>query len=53
LRDEMGIEAFDSFLKDYTQTLSWKISTPQTLQSLAEKHCSCDVQKIFDEWVYP
>jgi hypothetical protein len=53
LRDEMGIEAFDSFLKDYTQTLSWKISTPQTLQSLAEKHCSCDLQKIFDEWVYP
>ena len=53
LRDEMGIEAFDSFLKDYTQTLSWKISTPQTLQSLAEKHCSCDLQKIFEEWVYP
>ena len=53
LRDEMGIEAFDSFIKDYTQTLSWKISTPQTLQSIAEKHCACDLQKIFDEWVYP
>lgn len=53
LRDEMGTEAFDSFLKDYTETLSWKISTPETLQSLAEKHCGCDLQKIFDEWVYP
>jgi hypothetical protein len=53
LRDEMGAEAFDSFLKDYTQSLSWKISTPETLQSLAEKHCACDLQKIFDEWVYP
>ena len=53
LRDEMGTEAFDAFLKDYTQTLSWKISTPETLQSLAEKHCACDLQKIFDEWVYP
>jgi hypothetical protein len=52
LRDEMGMEAFDSFMKDYTETLSWKISTPETLQSLAEKHCSCDLQKIFDEWVY-
>jgi aminopeptidase N len=53
LKDEMGAEAFDAFLKDYTETLSWKISTPQTLQSLAEKHCACDLQKIFDEWVYP
>ena len=52
LREEMGTEAFDAFLKDYTETLSWKISTPETLQSLAEKHCSCDLQKIFDEWVY-
>jgi Peptidase family M1 domain len=53
LRDEMGTEAFDSFLKDYTQTLSWKISTPENLQTLAEKHCACDLQKIFEEWVYP
>ncbi|HKG53313.1 MAG TPA: M1 family metallopeptidase [Anaerolineales bacterium] len=53
LRDEMGTEAFDSFLKDYTQTLSWKISTPETLRSLAEKHCACDLQKLFEEWVYP
>jgi len=53
LRDEMGAETFDAFIKDYTQSLSWKISTPQMLQSLAEKHCACDLQKIFDEWVYP
>ena len=53
LRDEMGTQAFDAFMKDYTETLSWKISTPQTLQSLAEKHCACDLQNIFDEWVYP
>jgi hypothetical protein len=53
LRDEMGTQAFDAFLKDYTQTLSWGISTPQFMQSLAEKHCACNLQKIFDEWVYP
>jgi len=53
LRDQMGTEAFDAFLKDYTETLSWKISTPEALRSLAEKHCACDLQKIFDEWVYP
>ena len=53
LRDEMGTEAFDAFLKDYTESLSWKISTPEILRSLAEKHCACDLQKIFEEWVYP
>jgi peptidase M1-like protein len=53
LKEEMGTEAFEAFLKNYTETLSWKISTPETLQSLAEKHCACDLQKIFDEWVYP
>jgi hypothetical protein len=52
LRDEMGTEAFDAFMKDYTTTLSWKIATPELLQSMAEQHCSCDLQKIFDEWVY-
>jgi aminopeptidase N len=53
LRDKMGTQAFDAFMKDYTQILSWKISTPQTLQSLAETHCGCQLQQLFDEWVYP
>ncbi|HMB24566.1 MAG TPA: M1 family metallopeptidase [Anaerolineales bacterium] len=53
LRDKMGTEAFDAFLKEYTETLSWGIATPETLQSLAEKHCACDLDNIFDEWVYP
>jgi aminopeptidase N len=52
LKKEMGEEAFDAFLKDYTEMLSWKISTPQTLQTVAEKHCACDLQNIFNEWVY-
>ncbi len=53
LKEEMGTEAFDAFLKEYTQTLSWDIATPEALQSLAEKHCSCDLDTIFNEWVYP
>jgi hypothetical protein len=52
LREEMGTEAFDGFLKEYTQTLSWDIATPEFLQSLAEKHCSCELDAIFNEWVY-
>ena len=53
LRTEMGTAAFDAFLKEYTQTLSWKIATPEILQSLAEKNCTCELDVIFNEWVYP
>jgi len=53
LRDEMGSDSFDAFIKDYAESLSWKIATPEYMQSLAEKHCSCNLQEIFDEWVYP
>jgi aminopeptidase N len=53
LRDEMGQESFDAFLKDYTAALSWKISTPETFQSLAEQKCACDLDALFAEWVYP
>lgn len=52
LREEMGTEPFDAFLKEYTDTLSWEVATPDILQSLAEKHCSCELDSLFDEWVY-
>lgn len=52
LRDEMGSDAFDSFIKEYTESLSWGIATPEYLQSLAETHCACDLDTIFNEWVY-
>jgi hypothetical protein len=53
LRERMGEEVFDAFIKEYTKTLSWGIATPEILQSLAEKHCSCELDDIFNEWVYP
>jgi len=53
LRSVMGKDAFDSFMKEYTVSLSWGIATPEYLQSLAETHCSCDLQSLFDDWVYP
>jgi hypothetical protein len=52
LRERMGTETFDAFLKEYTETLSWGIATPEFLQSLAEKHCVCELDDIFNEWVY-
>jgi aminopeptidase N len=53
LRETMGQENFDAFLKEYTETLSWGIATPAFLQSLAEEHCACELDDIFNEWVYP
>jgi hypothetical protein len=53
LKDEMGSEDFDAFLRDYTETYSWGIATPEGLKSLAETHCGCDLTALFDEWVFP
>jgi aminopeptidase N len=53
LRDEMGTDAFDAFMKEYTENLSWGIATPEYLQSLAETHCTCELDPLFNEWVYP
>ena len=53
LRNKMGATIFDEFIKDYTQTLSWNIATPETLKKLAEKHCACNLDAMFQEWVYP
>ena len=53
LRDKMGETVFAAFLKDYVNQLSWGNATPQFMQSLAEKHCSCDLDPLFKEWVYP
>ncbi|MCK7481702.1 MAG: hypothetical protein M0C28_34440 [Candidatus Moduliflexus flocculans] len=53
LREEMGTEAFDAFLKDYTASLSWEIATPAYFQSLAEQKCACELDALFEAWVYP
>lgn len=53
LRERMGRETFDAFLREYTETLSWGIATPEFLQSLAETHCACDLDELFGQWVYP
>ena len=53
LKNEMGAEAFDAFLLDYTATFSWNNVTTGELKFLAQKHCGCDLTSLFEEWVYP
>lgn len=51
LRYEMGEENFDSFMKDYVVSNSWGIGTGEIMKELAEKHCNCDLTKLYNQWV--
>jgi hypothetical protein len=53
LKNEMGADAFDAFLKDYTAIFSWENASTEGLKSLAEEHCGCNLTPLFEEWVYP
>jgi len=53
LREEMGKENFDAFLKEYTVSNTWGIGTGGNMLALAEKHCKCNLTKLYDKWVTP
>lgn len=53
LKNEMGADAFDAFLEEYAASFAWDIATGEGLKALAEKHCTCDLTPLFEEWVYP
>jgi hypothetical protein len=53
LRDRMGPDSFDRFMTDYTHRFEWSIATTADFKQIAEKTCSCDLTKLFDEWVNP
>lgn len=53
LREEMGAENFDAFLRDYVVSNSWGIGTGENMKKLAEKHCKCDLTGLYEEWVTP
>jgi hypothetical protein len=52
LAKEMGQETFDRFLRNYTQSNKWQVSTPETFRRMAEQECACDLGPLFQEWVY-
>ncbi len=53
LRETMGVEPFDAFLRDYVAAYTWGTATTAGFQSLAEKYCACDLGPLFEKWVYP
>jgi hypothetical protein len=52
LAEEMGEEQFWDFLRDYYQSYKWGIGTGEAFRQLAEEHCGCDLEALFEAWVY-
>ncbi len=53
LREEMGEENFDVFIKNYVKNNAWDIATPEKLQTAAEAQCGCNLTPIFEKWIFP
>jgi hypothetical protein len=53
LREEMGEDTFDAFMKDYVVSNSWGIGTGENMKALAEERCNCDLTSLYEAWVYP
>lgn len=53
LREEMGSEDFDAFLKEYVKINSWDVATPEKLLAIAEKNCDCNLMPLFKKWIFP
>jgi hypothetical protein len=51
LREAMGINAFDAFLRDYVEQNRWGIATETGFRRLAEKHCQCNLGDQFGEYL--
>ena len=52
LEQELGEARFGALLREYTAAYSWEEAAPQDLQRLAEALCACDLNALFNQWVY-
>lgn len=52
LRLLMGDDGFRSFLQSYFNQYRYQVATADDFQSTAEAVCECDLQALFDLWVY-
>jgi hypothetical protein len=52
LRSDLGDEVFFAFLQEYFQTFRYSIASAKDFQTTAEATCGCDLQSLFDLWVY-
>jgi aminopeptidase N len=52
LRAELGDDVFFGFLQSYFTEFRYEIASAEDFQLEAEATCGCDLQDLFDLWVY-
>jgi hypothetical protein len=52
LRSDLGEEQFIEFLRTYYKTYRYGFATSAGFQSIAEQVCSCDLDDLFNTWVF-
>ncbi|MEA1994354.1 MAG: M1 family metallopeptidase [Euryarchaeota archaeon] len=52
VKERMGEQKFNAFLRDYYESNKWGIGTEEEFRKIAEQHCNCDLGDLFEEWVY-
>lgn len=52
LRSELGDETFFAFLHNYYDDYRYGFVTSKDFQAVAEQTCACDLDALFDLWVY-
>ncbi len=52
LRAEMGEQAFRRFLGAYAEAFRYRIASGAEFQRLAEESCACELDALFDLWVF-
>ncbi|UCF96911.1 MAG: M1 family metallopeptidase [Spirochaetaceae bacterium] len=52
LSEQMGEEVFDRFMKEYVKTYEWEIVDSLEFEATAEAACSCQLDDLFDQWVW-
>ncbi|MEZ0396509.1 MAG: M1 family metallopeptidase [Anaerolineales bacterium] len=53
LQQRLGEAAYQALMRDYSQAFAWGIGYTADFQALAEQHCNCDLDDLFEEWVHP
>ncbi len=52
LRQRLGEDTYRFLMRDYSQAFSWSIGYTPDFQALAEHHCNCDLDDLFEQWVH-
>jgi aminopeptidase N len=52
LRSELGDEIFFEFLHNYYSDYRYGFATSKDFQAVAEQTCACNLEALFDLWVY-